>query len=274
MEKHPLSGALGVRLTGLDLSQTLDTQTVGGIRQAFFEHHVLVIPGQDLDAEAQVRFTAIFGEAQAHPLSTRKTVEGWPQVLILENRPGLRGAPNDYWHSDISHAAKPPLASILQAQVVPEGRGDTQFCNMAAAFSSLSEGLQQTLRGMRAIHSGAATVARSRAEKSDALPISEVPPPNLHPVVRQLPETKGEALFVNPHFTTGFEDMTEAESAPLLNYLTAHATRPENIYRHRWTPGDVLLWDNRAVMHYAVRDYDESMPRRMQRTTAAGDVPV
>jgi taurine dioxygenase len=124
------------------------------------------------------------------------------------------------------------------------------------------------------MHSGQATLERSLAEASDALAIPEVPPPRSHPVVRTHPRTGRRALFVNPHFTTRFADMTEEESRPLLEYLASVATRPENVYRHRWSAGDLVMWDNRCAMHYAVRDYDESMPRLMHRTTAAGDRPV
>ena len=105
------------------------------------------------------------------------------------------------------------------------------------------------------------------------MPIESIPAPVRHPVVRTHPESGRPALYVNPVFTKSFDGMTEAESAPLLEYLYAQATRPENVYRHRWAEGDVLMWDNRCTMHYAVHDYDDTAPRLMHRTTAAGDVP-
>lgn len=103
---------------------------------------------------------------------------------------------------------------------------------------------------------------------------TEVPPGVTHPAIRIHPESGRRALFVNPYFTAHFAGMTREESAPLLEYLYDHASRHENIYRHHWRPGDVLMWDNRCTMHYAVRDYDESLPRFMYRTTASGDRPV
>lgn len=127
--------------------------------------------------------------------------------------------------------------------------------------------------GMKAWHDGAATMARNNNEKNDGLAITEVPPPHLHPVVRTHPETGKKALFVNPHFVTHFEDMTVAESRPLIDYLEKHSSRHENIYRHSWQAGDVLMWDNRAAMHYAVLDYTPEDRRLMHRTTAAGDTP-
>jgi taurine dioxygenase len=270
----PLTGSLGATVGDINLSDALDETDAAAIRDAFSIHHVLVFPDQDLSADAQIRVTQAFGPAQAHPLSTRRTIDGHPEVLILENRPGLRGAPNDYWHSDISHASSPPLASLLHARTIPHGRGDTMFANMCKAYDDLSPGLRETLTGMRAMHSGEATRARSRAEKSDALEIGNIPDPSSHPMVRTLAEKDRRAIFVNPHFTTNIENMSIEESAPLLNFLYAHGTKPENIYRHRWSVGDLVVWDNRAVMHYAVRDYDEDMERLMYRTTAGGDVPV
>jgi len=124
-----------------------------------------------------------------------------------------------------------------------------------------------------ALHSGEATARRNREADTDAKPITEVPAPVSHPVVRTHPESGRKALFVNPFFTLRFTEMSESESAPILKYLYELATRAENVYRHRWAKGDVLMWDNRCAMHYAIKDYDETLPRYMHRTTAAGDRP-
>jgi len=275
MEIHTLGGALGAEIRGVDLAR-LDAATGAAIRDAYHENLVLVFPDQDLPPAGQVAFTELFGPVAPHPLRTRANVEGFPAVLILENRKGRPGARNDYWHSDISHAEQPPSASVLHALAVPEGRGDTMFCNMYRAFEALSPALRDVLRGLRALHSGMATYRRSVAAQSDARPIdlAEIKPPRAHPVVRTLPETGRPALFVNPHFTTGFAGMTEDESRPLLELLYAVATRPENVYRHHWRAGDVVMWDNRCTMHYAVADYAEDMPRLLHRTTAGGETPV
>lgn len=270
----PLNGALGVQVDDIDLSKPLSADVAAALRQALDEHVVLLFRGQDLDAAAQVAFTEYFGEAQPHPLRTRRTVEGFDNVLILENQPDRPGARNDYWHSDISHAEAPPLGTILHARVVPEGKGDTMVCNMYRAWETLSPGMRRMIEGLNAWHSAAATQRRNNLEHNDGNEIRSVPDPRLHPVVRTMPETGRKALFVNPHFVTHFEDMSEAESKPLLDYLIAHAARPENVYRHRWRAGDVLMWDNRASMHYAVRDYLPSDHRLMHRTTIAGARPV
>jgi taurine dioxygenase len=273
LEVRQLGVALGAEIRGADLSQPLDATAVECIRSAFLEHIVLVIRGQSLSPAAQIAFTELFGAVEPHPLASRRGLPDFPQLMVLENRPGKPGARNDFWHSDISHAECPPAVSLLHALEVPEGRGDTMFCSMYAAYEQLSSGMQRFLEKLQALHSGEATARRNREEPSDALPILEVPPPLSHPVVRTHPETGRKALYVNPFFTQCFSDMSEPESAPILNYLHELATRPENVYRHRWQKGDVLFWDNRCAMHYAVKDYDEHMPRLMHRTTAAGDRP-
>jgi len=273
MKVRQLNGALGAEITGVDLGR-LDDAAGAAIRKAYHEYLMLVFPDQDLSPAAQVTFTERFGPVEPHPLRTRASVDGFPTVLILENRKGRPGARNDYWHSDISHAERPPSASVLHALQVPDGRGDTMFCNMYRAYEMLSDVYRNLLHGLSAVHSGMATYQRS-LERNDARAIdpAEVKPPRSHPLVRTHPETGRPALFVNPHFTTGIEGMTEAESRPVLNMLYEVATRPDNVYRHRWRVGDVVMWDNRCTMHYAVMDYTEDMPRFMHRTTAGGDVP-
>jgi len=273
LEITPLNGTLGAEIDNIDLSQPMSKDVSSVVKKAFNDHVVLLFRGQDLDAAAHMAFTEIFGKVEPHPLRTRRTVDGYPGVLILENQPDKPGARNDYWHSDISHAERPPLGSVLHAKVVPQGKGDTMFCNMYRAWEDLSEGMRRMLDGMRAWHSGAATQKRNNLENNDGNEIKAVPTPRLHPVARTNPDTGRKALFVNPHFTTHFEDMTEAESKPLLDFLIAHSTQPEYIYRHGWQEGDVLMWDNRAAMHYAVRDYTPHDMRLLYRTTAAGDVP-
>lgn len=272
LKLKPLSGALGAEVHELDLSLPLSPNVVLALKKAFNDHLVLLFRGQDLDAAQQIAFTEHFGKVEPHPLRTRRTVDGYPGVLILENQPGKPGARNDYWHSDISHAERPPLATLLHAKVVPPGKGDTMLCNMYRAWDQLSDGFKRMLEGTRAWHSAEATAKRNNLEHNDGHQIASVPSPRLHPVVRTNPETGRKALFVNPHFVTHLEEMTAAESKPLLDYLYESATCPENVYRHHWQTGDVLIWDNRAVMHYAVRDYTPEDRRLMHRTTAAGDL--
>ena len=275
IEVQPLTGAIGARVTGLNLSRDLDDEGFAAVRSALHEHLVLVFPGQDLTPAQQSAFSQKFGPAEPHPYGARSGVNNEnPEVIVLETKPGRRGARNDFWHSDISASERPPALSFLHAKIVPERRGDTMFCNMYRALETLSPAMQEMLRGLDAMHSPDAIRQRNLAEPdTDSPQIPAGLKAFRHPAVRTHPETGRDALFVNAFFTVQFADMTVEESRPLLDFLMSHATQPENIYRHRWQAGDLVMWDNRATMHYAVRDYDETMPRRMLRTTAGGDRP-
>ena len=275
MRTKCLNGALGIEICDIDLN-TINDQSKSDILELYNDNLVLLFRNQNLTPEAQVNFSEFFGPVNAHPLKTRASVEGLPQVLILENQPGRPGAPNDYWHSDISHSETPPSATILHSLIIPEGRGDTMLCNMVSAYNNLSDNMKAMVHNLKALHSGMATFQRSIAATSDARPIeqSEIKPPIAHPIVRSPKGTNQKAIFVNPHFTIEIEDVAAEESCWMLNHMYQVATKPENIYRHQWRVGDVLIWDNRRTMHYAVRDYTEDMPRKLHRCTAQGEIPV
>ncbi len=274
IDPRPRCGALGAEIAGVDLAQPLDDETFAEIEAAFHQYVVLVFPDQDLSPDQQVAFTARFGPVEEHPLRSRPGLPDQPAVLVLVNKPGTRGARNDIWHSDISFSETPPLGSVLYGLEVPEGYGDTMFCNMISAYANLSPAMQKMLRPLTALHSAAGLAARNNAGDNNASPIAEVPDAVEHPVVRTHPGSGALALYINPWFTERFTGMTPEESRPLIDFLCNQATRPENVYRHRWRRHDVVMWDNRAAMHYAVRDYDETKVRIMHRTTALGDRPV
>ena len=211
----------------------------------------------------------VCGAGEPHPLGSRRGLEQFPQVMVLENRKGKLGPRNDLWHSDISYGEIPPLGSALYAIEVTQGRADTMFNNMYAAYEKLSPGLRATLDTLQAVHTAEPLVR----EVPSRLSVKEAPPGVVHPVVRTHPETGRKALYVSPWFTSHFVGWTVDESQALLEYLIAEATQHENIYRHHWRVGDFLMWDNRCAMHYGVRDYDDTMPRFLWRVTAAGDRP-
>ena len=275
MKTKCINGALGVEVCNVDLN-IIGDQLRSDIQSLFNKHLVLLFRHQDLTPESQIEFSKLFGSVKSHPLKTRRSVDGHPEVLILENQPGRPGAPNDYWHSDISHSDQPPSATILHSLIVPEGRGDTMLCNMVRAYDQLSDHMRNVITGLEGLHSGMATFERSIAGKSDARPIapSEIKPPRAHPIVRSPAGTNQKAIFVNPHFTVGIKGLDTEESNWVLDHLYKIATQPENIYRHQWRAGDVLVWDNRRTMHYAVRDYTEEMPRKLHHCTASGEIPV
>ena len=270
---RPGSGALGAVIESVDIGKA-DSNLINAIRDAFDEYSVLVFPDQHLTPTEQIAFTAHFGSVEQHPLYRSAILDGHPEILVLEhkNQQWVNGR-NDVWHSDITFSERPPLGSVLYCQEITEGFGDTLFCSMRRAFESLSPGLQRTLGQLTAEHSSSRMVERNNSQRYN-VPIDNVPPPVSHPVVRTNQSNGKKNLFVNPIYTIRFSGMTEEESNPLLNYLYEQAIRPDNVYRHRWKVGDVVMFDNRCAMHYVVVDYGPEMHRRMHRTTAAGEKPV
>jgi taurine dioxygenase len=191
-----------------------------------------------------------------------KCLDGNRAVLVLDTY-GERPV-TDQWHSDVTMEESPPLGSFLLARVVPVG-GDTIFANQYLAYEALSDGMKRLLDGLCAVHNG-----DNFARAGNYDPASF--PSNVHPIVRTHPETGRKALFVNPVYTSGIDGMTVAESKPLLDYLFAHSVQPNFTFRHHWTEGDMLMWDNRCLQHFAVADYGSS-PRTMHRVTVLGDRP-
>lgn len=269
----PLTPNIGAEITGVDLAHDIGDAAFKVVHQALLDHLILVFPGQDIPPAAQISFTERFGAVEPHPLKTRKGHPQFESLLALENKPDVRGARNDFWHSDISCAPEPPALALLHALTIPEGKGDTMFCNMYRAWKELDPELKKKLDALTAVHSGEAIRQRNTSANTDGNKDMIVPPSETHPVVRRHPESGRRALYTNQFFTTNFTGMSVEESVPILEAIEEQATQADNIYCHRWRVGDTLLWDNRCTMHYANYDYDEAEPRLMHRTTAAGDRP-
>ncbi len=268
-----LCGAAGAEIDGVDLSQAIDAETVAEIRRAFLENCVIAFRGQDLAPERQIAFTEIFGKVEQHPLYRGNAIEGFPDILVLEHKAGqFINGKNDIWHSDITFSETPPLGSVLHCRAVWEGYADTMFANQYLAFEALSEPLKRLFDGMTAEYDAALLRTLNNSQNYNA-PMGAIPPPVVHPVVRTHPETGRKALFVNCAYTTRLLGVTAEESKRLLDFLYAHCTRPDFVYRHRWRVGDVVMFDNRCLLHYVVQDHPFDMHRRMHRTTASGDRP-
>lgn len=270
----PLSSALGVEVVGLDLRSPLDGPTVEAISALLDEHLVVCFRNQgSLSPEEQIAFTRQWGAVEPHPLGSRDEIHpAWipKEVLVAQNR--LRDGDsvrNDIWHTDLSCMSEPvAYTALLGVEVPREGWGDTLFANTRKAYEGLSSGMKGLVDDLRAVHN---TMHFERAAtKMENFTASAS---SVHPVVRTHPRTRENALYLSGNFIDHFDGMTHDESRPLLDTLIAHATSPVFTYRHRWRKGDLVMWDNRATMHYAVFDYTAGMARTMHRTTAAGDAP-
>lgn len=267
-----LSGALGAEIGGVDLAQATDAD-IAAIRRIWLDHNVVFFRDQALPPADFLALAKRIGTPIEYPFV--KGIDGFAEIIPVLKLPHERVNFGGIWHSDTTYLDAPPMATLLVAREVPDHGGDTLFANMYLAYETLSAGMKRLLDGLRFISSSAkADVSRTREDRikdsarADAKQLYEA----THPVVRTHPETGRRALYVNIAHALRFEDMTPEESAPLLDYLCQHATRPEFTCRFRWTPGAVALWDNRCTLHNPVNDYHGQL-RSMHRITLAGDVP-
>lgn len=256
------SGGVGAVIDGVDLTQPLSDGQMAELEQALLDHQVLVFPGQDALTPRQLAdFGLRWGELHIHPAGGKHP--DVDEVLVLDSTRGRVQPPfvqRGGWHSDVSWHATPPKISLLTAKLIPSVGGDTAFANQYLAYDFLPDGVKAKLEGATATHS-ADVFGRATAGIPDVS----------HPVVRTHPLTGRKALYVNPVFTKCIDGWDEEESKRMLHYLYDHATALEFSYRHTWTVGDLVMWDNRCLLHYAVRDYDE--PRLMHRIAILGDEP-
>ena len=277
---RPISGALGAMIEGVDLGRDLDNRTADLIHKALLDHCVIFLRDQKMTPEQHIAFGRRFGTLNVHDYV--KAMDGHPEIIVVAKNEGDTKNFGGGWHSDVTYLEQPALGSVLYCLEAPAFGGDTVFANQYLAYDRLSPGMKRMLDGMTAIHTarhvygpqGRATM--SYTENLKAMKIvgsTEAEKEIEHPVVRTHPETGRKCLYVNQGFTTRFKDMTEAESLPLLEYLWQHCTQPEFTCRFRWEPGSVAFWDNRAVQHYALNDY-QGQRRVMHRVTVNGDRPV
>ena len=273
------AGACGAVVSGVDLATDLADGAVAEIRRAILDHGVVFVREQTLTPAQQVAFSRRFGPAS--PVPFVQSIAEHPEVIaVVREATETQGFTfGGVWHSDFSFLAEPPMGSILHALEVPPFGGDTLWANQYLAFETLSPGLQQTLRGLRGVHSARDAyspkmqgvhdqfVGMSVQTSDDANRVQR------HPAVRVHGETGREALFLNAQYTVGLDGWWPHESKLLLDHLFAHSTQPAFTCRWRWQVGDVAFWDNRSVQHMVLAD-SHGHRRAMHRTTVAGEMPV
>jgi taurine dioxygenase len=277
----PLTTTIGARIDGVDLSKPLDTRTARQIRDALAEHAVLTFAGQHLDLAQQRAFAGIFGELRN--ILSHRLVGNDDTTVVLDNRLwGTAAAarlPNRFnlsdefktWHQDSTYCPEIAWVTTLRAEVLPPVGGGTNWTSMTAAYDALSPALQGWLETLNAVHS-------SPRGQREVLKVDDQPQDvreawdreltaRTHPVVIVHPVSGRKALFVNPGYTIKIAELKNPESSALLRFLFTHCDHPDFILRHRWSEGDIVVWDQLQTMHMAPNDYFPH-ERRVVRVTA------
>ncbi|MDJ0787552.1 MAG: TauD/TfdA family dioxygenase [Myxococcota bacterium] len=277
---EPTGATLGARVGGVDLAR-LDADALEvaleadweAILDAFHEHALLIFGSQSLDTKAQVAFGRRFGEIEhlygrsgAIPI-TNQGPDG--KLLPDSTLPMQIMRGNEGWHTDSSYMPLSAKASILSAQVVPASGGGTEWADMRAAYDALAPEMRERIADLCAFHSIRRSQAKIGHQDGEGSYGFDVDPPPLRPLVKRHPVTGRPALYIGRH-AYGIPGLSEAESEALLDELLDFACRPPRVYEHRWEPGDVVVWDNRCLLHRA-RPYDHTELRRMRHTRIAGD---
>ena len=273
IEVHKIAGALGAEISGVDLARDLDADTVAEIRRVWLDNCVVFFRNQDLSPARFLALAQRFGEPIEYPFL--KGLDGFPEIITVAKLEHEKINFGGVWHSDTSYLDVPPMATMLIAREVPPVGGDTLFANQYLAYETLSGGMKRLLDGLVALNASAkADVTRTREDRlKDAKnPQARKDYVAEHPVVRTHPETGRKALYVNVAHTARFKDMSEEESAPILDFLFRHQARPEFTCRFHWEPGSIAFWDNRCAQHNPVNDY-HGYRRMMHRVTVKGDKP-
>jgi taurine dioxygenase len=258
-----LTGTMGAELIGARMDPD-DPEIVEQVQHTAITRRVVVIRDQFLGPDELRAFGGKLGKI----MMTRGVVadERYPELLKITN-PGKAKALSENWHTDGTTSECPPSLSVLAAQEIPEAGGDTLFVDMGYAYQTLSAGYQRLLRGLLGRHISHFPASDERFLKASKKLEAQ------HPLVRTIPETGERVLFPGfPNIMNEIVGMTIAESMSILDFLFAHATRHDGMYRHRWLPGDVLVWDNRSTMHYAVHDYGDAT-RTLYRVMIEGERP-
>jgi taurine dioxygenase len=273
-EVRPLSAVLGAELIGLDLRKPLEDATRQAVFDAFIRYHVLCFRDQSLSPDEQIAFTEQFGTLERHVARNRGTRN--PLVHVVNNL-GPDGRPSGKvastgWHTDKSFRAQPSLATILHAVAMPPNGGDTCFANMIVGYEALSGQTQSELQGLRVIHSWELS-REHNGMKASPEEIADAPPMS-HPLVRVIPETGKRALFMGEH-ASHVDGMPMAEGRARILELEKHCTQDRFTYRHTWRGDDMLMWDNRCLLHRADPNFDAALhPRVLHRTCIRGSAPA
>ena len=263
---RPLGPNIGAEVMDLDTANVFKPEMLQAIEDALVRHEALVLHVPDLTPEQHLAIATHFGEAEVHTFYPNLG-PGLEQITIIDSKLGDRA---DMWHHDESFLPSAPIVTMTQAKILPPCGGDTCWISMTTAYDALSERMKQYLDGLESWHdmNGPMTMALRQGVVTHEryLEVIQMNKRHRHPVVTTHPVTGRKALYISPTYTTHIDGLAPAESDAILAYLHAHCQHVQFVYRHRWTVGDMVLWDNRSVIHNAILDYRPHQ-RRMQRAS-------
>ena len=261
-----LGPAIGAEVLDLNLADVMLPATLAALEAALGKHEALVLHVPELTPAQHLAIAQHFGEPEVHTFYPNLG-PGYEQITLIDSKLGDRA---DMWHHDESFLPSPPIVTMTHAKILPPCGGDTCWVSMTTAYDALSGRMKQYLDGLMAWHdmNGPMTAAlRQNVVTHDRyLEVIKMGRRHLHPVVSTHPVTGRKALNISPTYTTHVDGLAPAESDAVLAYLHAHCQHVQFVYRHRWTVGDMVLWDNRSVIHNAILDYLPHQ-RRMQRAS-------
>jgi alpha-ketoglutarate-dependent taurine dioxygenase len=277
---HP---AIGAEIRGVDLRTPMDAETFRAVHDAWMKHLVVVFPGQHITDEEHVAFTRFFGEPEIfHQTIIRsRSVKEIFRVSNVDDDGNLMPPSHptvqqvslaQLWHTDSSYRAMPCIGSLLHGVEISRTGGETQFINMYMVFDDLPDVLRRQVEGRHARHDFG-NLHRLRDLKPLTKAEKASMPPAWQPLVRRHPVTGRKSLYISPIYNDAVEGLDDRAARWLIDELTEFAAQSRFMYKHRWEPDDVLMWDNRCTIH-AVTPHDPAERRVMHRTTIAGDQPV
>ena len=276
MEIRPLSSHTGAEVLGIDLTQPVSASDRAAMNRAFVERSVLVIRDQTLTPPQVAEAVGLFGTIFPQQ-NTKFAIADCPQIHYVSNQDrfpdGRRYIPGDGWHTDHSNAVRPPKATVLHAVQLPDKGGDTQYANMAAAYAALPSATRERIAPLMGIHVYQSSHSARKLMGLNETDKERVPNAVLHPLVRTHPESGAKSIYLNPIRIEGILGLDHKEALPLLDELLEYGTQERFQYRHAWKPGDLVMWDNRCLLHKANGDYDMGQVRYLYRVMLQGDVP-
>ena len=276
MEIKAMTDHTGAEVRGIDLALPVSSEVKAALYHAFVAHSVLVIREQSLSPQRMLGAVTVLGRVFMQH-NTQFAIPECPQIHYISNNDrfpdGRRYIPGEGWHTDHSNDARPPKATVLHAVALPNRGGDTQFANMAAAYAALSQAMQDRIASLVAIHVYQSSHSTRKLMNLSDANKERVPNAVLHPLARTHPENGRKSIYLNPIRIEGILGMDHKEALPLLGELLEHVTAERFQYRHRWKPGDLVIWDNRCLLHKANGDYDMEQTRYLYRVMLEGDVP-